>query len=138
MQFYKFLNDTQANSRPFDPLGRLGAKKTLEHMWQIVLGDTHAMVVRSETKVTRKVMEAAPNLQVVGRAGVRVDNANVEAATERGIVVMNTPGGNTVTTAEHALSMLFSLTRNVPQASASMKAGRWEKKKFQGVISKRF
>ncbi len=96
------------------------------------LKDFDALVVRSRTKLTADLIEKADRLKVVGRAGTGLDNIDIEAATKRGIAVMNTPGGNTVTTAEHALSLLFSLTRNVPQASASMKAGKWEKKKFQG------
>ncbi len=95
--------------------------------------DVAAMVVRSETKVTSKVIEAAPNLRVVGRAGVGVDNVDVESATQHGVVVMNTPGGNTVSTAELAFTMILSLARKVPQAYASMIAGRWDRKQFQGV-----
>jgi D-3-phosphoglycerate dehydrogenase len=97
-----------------------------------VVKDVVAMVVRSETKVTRKVIEAAPHLRVVGRAGVGVDNVDVEAATERGVVVMNTPGGNTISTAELTFTMLLSLARKVPQAYASMAAGKWDRKQFQG------
>ncbi|MFP8875895.1 MAG: NAD(P)-dependent oxidoreductase, partial [Myxococcota bacterium] len=97
------------------------------------IGDIDALVIRSGTKVTADVIEAAPNLSVVGRAGIGVDNVDVAAATQRGIVVMNTPGGNTVTTAEHALALLVSLARHIPQATASMKAGHWEKKQFVGV-----
>ena len=95
--------------------------------------NVNAMVVRSETKITRKVMEAAPNLQVVGRAGVGVDNVDVEAATERGIVVMNTPGGNTISTAELTFSMLMALARRIPQAHGSMREGRWDRKAYQGM-----
>src|SRR6476660_395907 len=95
--------------------------------------DVVAMVVRSETKVTRKVIEAAPKLRVVGRAGVGVDNVDVEAATQRGIVVMNTPGGNTISTAELTFSMLMALARKIPQAHGSMKAGEWNRKAFQGT-----
>ncbi len=95
--------------------------------------EVEAMVVRSETKVTRKVIEAAPKLKVVGRAGVGVDNVDVEAATQRGIVVMNTPGGNTISTAELTFSMLMALARKIPQAHLSMKAGEWNRKAFQGV-----
>ncbi len=95
--------------------------------------DAAALVVRSETKITRKVMEAAPKLRVCGRAGVGVDNIDVEAATERGVVVMNTPSGNTISTAELTFSMLISLARNIPQANASMKAGEWNRKAFQGL-----
>src|SRR5215471_20381137 len=98
-----------------------------------VVKDVTAMVVRSETKVTRKVIEAAPNLRVVGRAGVGVDNVDVDAATERGVVVMNTPGGNTVSTAELSSTMILSLARKVPQAYASMISGKWDRKQFQGT-----
>jgi D-3-phosphoglycerate dehydrogenase / 2-oxoglutarate reductase len=95
--------------------------------------DVVAMVVRSETKVTRKVIEAAPRLRVVGRAGVGVDNVDVEAATQRGVVVMNTPGGNTVSTAELTFAMILNLARKVPPAYASMVAGKWDRKQFQGM-----
>ncbi len=98
-----------------------------------LVADVHAMVVRSETKVTRKVIEAAHKLKVVGRAGVGVDNVDVEAATQRGIVVMNTPSGNTISTAELSFSMLMALARKIPQAHMSMKAGEWNRKAFQGV-----
>src|SRR5271157_3389417 len=98
-----------------------------------LVGEVHAMVVRSETKVTRKVIEAAPKLRVVGRAGVGVDNVDVEAATQRGVVVMNTPGGNTISTAELSFAMILSLARKVPQAYASMAAGKWDRKQFQGL-----
>ncbi|MBI4324011.1 MAG: phosphoglycerate dehydrogenase [Chloroflexi bacterium] len=98
-----------------------------------LVAEVEAMVVRSETKVTRKVMEAAPKLRVVGRAGVGVDNVDVETATQRGIVVMNTPSGNTISTAELTFSMLMALARKIPQAHASMKAGEWNRKAFQGV-----
>jgi D-3-phosphoglycerate dehydrogenase / 2-oxoglutarate reductase len=98
-----------------------------------VVRDAVALVVRSETKVSRAVIEAASALRVVGRAGVGVDNVDVEAATQRGVVVMNTPGGNTISTAELTFSMLMALARNIPQAHLSMKAGRWDRKQFQGV-----
>jgi D-3-phosphoglycerate dehydrogenase len=94
--------------------------------------DAVAMVVRSETKVTRNLIQAAPALKVVGRAGVGVDNVDVQAATERGVVVMNTPGGNTLSTAELSFAMILSLARKVPQAQASMVAGKWDRKLFQG------
>ncbi len=93
----------------------------------------HGLVVRSATKVTPEILEAAENLKVIGRAGTGVDNIDVAGATKKGIVVMNTPGGNTITTAEHAVSMMLALARNIPQATASMKSGKWEKKKFQGT-----
>jgi D-3-phosphoglycerate dehydrogenase len=90
------------------------------------------LIIRSGTRVTKEAIAAATSLRVVGRAGIGVDNVDVEAATKRGIVVMNTPGGNNVTTAEHALSLLLALARNIPQANASLKAGRWEREKFIG------
>jgi D-3-phosphoglycerate dehydrogenase len=98
-----------------------------------LVAEVEAMVVRSETKITKAVIAAAPKLRVVGRAGVGVDNVDVEAATQRGIVVMNTPSGNTISTAELTFSMLMSLARKIPQANASMKAGEWNRKSFQGV-----
>ena len=98
-----------------------------------IVADATALVVRSETKVTAKVIEAAKQLRVVGRAGVGVDNVDIESATQHGVVVMNTPGGNTVTTAELTFTMLLSLARKVPQAHATMVAGKWDRKLFQGV-----
>ena len=92
-----------------------------------------AVVVRSETKVTKKIIEAAPNLRVIGRAGVGVDNVDVEAATARGVVVMNTPAGNTITTAELTFFMLGALARKIPAAHATMAAGKWDRKAFQGT-----
>lgn len=91
------------------------------------------LIVRSETKVTAQVMDAAPRLRVIGRAGVGVDNIDVPAATARGIVVMNAPDGNTMTTAEHTIALLLALARRVPQANASLRAGRWDRKKYVGV-----
>ena len=92
-----------------------------------------ALVVRSQTKVNANVLEAAKNLKVIGRAGVGVDNVDVDAATKRGVIVMNTPGGNTISTAEHAFSLLLSIARSIPQADASVKAGQWDRKKYEGV-----
>lgn len=97
------------------------------------IGEYHGLVIRSATKVTAAVIDAATNLKVIGRAGSGLDNVDKAAASKKGIVVMNTPGGNTVTTAEHAIAMLFAVARSIPQATASMKAGKWEKKKFMGV-----
>ncbi|MBA3713621.1 MAG: phosphoglycerate dehydrogenase [Pyrinomonadaceae bacterium] len=91
------------------------------------------LIVRSETKVTASLMDAAGRLRAIGRAGVGVDNIDVPAATARGIVVMNAPDGNTMTTAEHTLALLLALARRVPQGSASLRAGKWERKKFVGV-----
>ena len=92
-----------------------------------------ALVVRSATKVTSEIINAATNLKVIGRAGAGVDNIDVDAATRRGILVMNTPGGNTVSTAEHTLSMLLALARNIPQANASLRQGKWDRKSFVGM-----
>jgi D-3-phosphoglycerate dehydrogenase len=90
------------------------------------------LIIRSGSKVTPRVIEAAEKLRVVGRAGIGVDNVNIPAASKRGIAVMNTPTGNSVTTAEHTISLMMSLARWIPAATASLKAGKWEKKKFQG------
>ncbi len=97
------------------------------------LKGVQGLAVRSATKVTAEVLEQATELKIVGRAGIGVDNIDVPAASRRGVIVMNTPSGNAVTTAEHALFLLCSLARHIPQATASMKAGRWDKKKFQGT-----
>ena len=98
-----------------------------------IIGDYHALIIRSGAKVTEAVLEAGKNLKVVGRAGIGVDNVDVASASARGVLVMNTPGGNTITTAEHAISMLLALARSIPQATASMKEGKWEKNQFMGV-----
>ncbi len=98
-----------------------------------IIGEYEALVVRSQTKVTKKVLDAAQKLKIIGRAGVGVDNVDVEAATRRGIIVMNTPGGNTISTAEHAFSMMMAMARKIPQAHASMKAGKWDRKSFEGT-----
>ncbi len=95
--------------------------------------DYSAMVVRSATKVTRRIIEVADRLKVIGRAGAGVDNIDVEAATERGIVVMNTPGGNAEAAGELAFGLMFAVARHIAAADASMKAGRWDKKLFKGV-----
>jgi D-3-phosphoglycerate dehydrogenase len=95
--------------------------------------DCDGLIVRSETKVTSELMDAASRLRVIGRAGVGVDNIDVAQATARGIVVMNAPDGNTITTAEHTIALLVSLARRVPQANGSLRAGRWERKRFIGV-----
>jgi D-3-phosphoglycerate dehydrogenase len=94
--------------------------------------DADAIMIRSATKVTAEVIEAALRLRVIGRAGIGLDNVDIEAASRRGIVVMNNPEGNVITTAEHAIAMIMALSRNIHQATSSMKAGQWEKKKFTG------
>src|SRR6185295_13260667 len=98
-----------------------------------VIGGYDALIVRSGTRATAEIIEAGTALKVIGRAGIGVDNIDVEAASKRGIVVMNTPGGNNITTAEHALTLLLSLARNIPQAVSSLRAGKWERNKFTGV-----
>lgn len=98
-----------------------------------IIHNYDGLAIRSATKVTKELLEAAPNLKVVGRAGIGVDNVDIKSATARGVVVMNTPYGNTITTAEHAIAMMFALARELPEASASTKAGKWEKNRFMGV-----
>jgi D-3-phosphoglycerate dehydrogenase len=97
------------------------------------IGEYDALVVRSETKVTAEVIEAGSKLQVIGRAGVGVDNIDLQAATRRGILVVNAPMGNTISAAEHAIGLMLALARHIPVASASLKEGRWERKRFLGV-----
>jgi D-3-phosphoglycerate dehydrogenase len=98
-----------------------------------IIGNYHALIIRSATKVTAEIIEAAKILKVIGRAGSGLDNVDKAAASKRGIVVMNTPGGNTMTTAEHTIAMIFAAARKIPQANASMAANKWEKKKFMGT-----
>src|SRR5215469_5750947 len=100
--------------------------------YQPHLADCDALVVRSAVKVGRDILSQAPKLRVIGRAGVGVDNVDLAAATDAGVLVMNTPGGNAVSVAEHTLALMLSMARSVPQASGSTKAGKWEKKKFLG------
>lgn len=98
-----------------------------------MIGDYHGLAIRSSTTVTPEVLKKAKNLKVIGRAGIGVDNVDIKAATDSGVVVMNTPFGNSITTAEHAIAMMFALARQIPQANESTHAGKWEKKKFMGV-----
>jgi len=98
-----------------------------------IIGDYDGLAIRSATKVTAELLDAAPRLKVVGRAGIGVDNIDIAAATARGVVVMNTPFGNSITTAEHAIALMFALARELPQADASTQAGKWEKNRFMGV-----
>lgn len=98
-----------------------------------VIAECDAIAIRSGTRITAEFLDKAPNLKVIGRAGIGVDNIDVPAATRKGIVVMNAPGGNTVTTAEHAISLMLSLARNVPQGTETIRAGKWEKKKLTGI-----
>ena len=98
-----------------------------------IIPEFSAIVVRSQTKVTAPILQAGSLLRVVGRAGVGVDNVDVEAATRRGVIVMNTPGGNTISTAEHAFSLLLSVARKIPQAHANLQSGKWDRKQFEGA-----
>lgn len=98
-----------------------------------IIGEFHGLAIRSGTRVTEQVLKTAGQLKVIGRAGIGVDNIDVQAATKQGVVVMNAPGGNTITTAEHAISLMLALARNIPQGTASLREGKWEKKKLSGV-----
>ena len=98
-----------------------------------IIGDYDGLAIRSATKVTAKLLERATKLKVVGRAGIGVDNVDIPAATARGVIVMNTPFGNSITTAEHAIALMFALARQIPSADASTQAGKWEKNRFMGV-----
>ncbi|MGL4324812.1 MAG: phosphoglycerate dehydrogenase [Beijerinckiaceae bacterium] len=98
-----------------------------------IIGDYDGLAIRSASKVTAKLLESAKNLKVIGRAGIGVDNVDIPAATAKGIIVMNTPFGNSITTAEHAIAMMFALARELPEADRSTQAGKWEKNRFMGV-----
>ena len=98
-----------------------------------IIGNYDGLAIRSATKVTPKILENAKNLRVIGRAGIGVDNVDIPAATAKGIIVMNTPFGNSITTAEHAISLMLALARQIPEADRSTQAGKWEKNKFMGV-----
>src|SRR3569833_497527 len=98
-----------------------------------LVGNYDGLAIRSATKVSPKILEKAKNLKVIGRAGIGVDNVDIPAATARGIIVMNTPFGNSITTAEHAISLMPALARQIPEADRSTQAGKWEKNKFMGV-----
>ena len=98
-----------------------------------IISDFDGLIIRSNTQVTKEIINNAKLLKVIGRAGIGVDNINVESATARGIIVMNTPYGNSITTAEHTIAMILSLARSIPQANSSTHAGNWEKAKFTGT-----
>ena len=98
-----------------------------------IIGDYDGLAIRSSTKVTKDILAAATNLKVVGRAGIGVDNVDIPAASAKGVVVMNTPFGNSITTAEHAIALMFALARDLPEADKSTQAGKWEKNRFMGV-----
>ena len=135
----KILIADPISARGIEELGRDGALEveakigiTPAELIQII-PEFSGLIVRSETKVTAAVLEAGTKLRVVGRAGVGVDNVDVETATRRGVIVMNAPGGNTVSTAEHAFSLLLCVARKIPQADAMVRGGKWSRKEFQGV-----
>src|SRR6266540_244498 len=109
---------------------KLGADK--ERLAQLI-GDFDGLAIRSATKVTAKILDRANRLKVIGRAGIGVDNIDIPAATAKGVIVMNTPFGNSITTAEHAITLMLALARQIPQADASTQAGKWEKNRFMGV-----
>lgn len=127
-------------AEPLSPAGLAILQKNKD--WNIIvstpkeyeahLGDADALVVRSAVKVTKDVLAKAPKLKAIGRAGVGVDNVDLNAATEAGVIVMNTPGGNSISVAEHTLALMLAMARFVPQATESTKSGKWEKKKFVG------
>src|SRR6058998_1855247 len=98
-----------------------------------LIGGFDGLAIRSATKVTAKLLDNAKNLKVIGRAGIGVDNVDIPAATAKGVIVMNTPFGNSITTAEHAITLMLALARQIPQADASTQAGKWEKNRFMGV-----
>ena len=98
-----------------------------------VIGEYDGFMVRSQTKVTPKVMEACKNMKIIGRAGVGVDNIDLEAATNKGIIVANSPEGNTTAAAEHTIALMLSMTRYIPEADLSTKSGKWERSKFTGI-----
>src|SRR5207237_10625237 len=135
----KILIADSISQRGIDELSREGAlditiKPGLSETNLIeIIPEFSALVVRSQTKVTADVLKAGGKLRVVGRAGVGVDNVDVEAATRRGIGVLNAPGGNTVSTAEHAFSLLLSVARKIPQADADVRGGKWDRKNLEGV-----
>src|ERR1051326_4996973 len=128
----------EVNDEGLEPLRNAGfavEKKTGLSTEQLVseLASRDGLIVRSETKITAEVLNGASRLRVIGRAGVGVDNIDVPAATARRIVVMNAPDGNPITTAEHTIALLVALARNVPQANTSVKASKWERKRFIGA-----
>src|SRR3569833_2514503 len=106
--------------------------KTADEL-KAMIGQYDGLAIRSSTKVTKEILEKATNLKVVGRAGIGVDNVDIPAASAKGVVVMNTPFGNSLTTAAHAIAMMFALARQLPAADQSPQSGKWEKNRFMGV-----
>ncbi len=134
----KVLISDNISSKGIDILKKAGLEVDIKtgmnpDQLKACIGDYHGLIIRSSTKVTSDIIEAATNLKVIARAGSGLDNVDKTAATKKGIVVMNTPGGNTITTAEHTIALIVSLARQIPQATMSTKSGKWEKKKFMGI-----
>src|SRR6188508_2449652 len=135
----KVLIADSISQRGIDELAREGALDVTiktglsERELTDLIPEFAGMVVRSQTKVTSEILNAGNKLRVIGRAGVGVDNVDVETATRRGVIVLNAPGGNTVSTAEHAFSLLLSAARKIPQADANVRSKNWDKKNFEGV-----
>jgi D-3-phosphoglycerate dehydrogenase len=142
------MNDSATNASAMkivvaDPISERGLELLRKPGWQVIspsrydlhtlLAAADALIVRSATQVTSQILESAPKLRVIGRAGIGVDNIDLDAATRRGVLVMNTPGGNSVSVAEHTLALLMAVARRIPQHSAAIHAGRWEKSGTQGV-----
>lgn len=139
MAQFKVLAMDGVSEKGLEPLRKesdievvIGSKMTEDELVQVI-GEYDAMIVRSATKVTPRVLENAPKLKVVGRAGVGVDNIDLNAATQHGVLIVNAPDGNTIAATEHTIAMMLALARNVPQAVAKMKNGIWDKKAFLGV-----
>ena len=116
------------NAIEVDVKGKLDPEELIK-----ISNNYEGIVLRGATRITEEILNNCSHLRVIGRAGIGTDNIDAHSATRKGIVVMNTPGGNTITTGEHAIALLFALARQVPQASASMKEGKWEKKNFIGT-----
>ncbi|MCX5751025.1 MAG: phosphoglycerate dehydrogenase [Candidatus Saganbacteria bacterium] len=135
---FKVLASDKVSKQGLDLLAKAGFQADLktglsEDELVSIIGDYDGLVIRSETKVTARVIEAAKKLKIVGRAGVGVDNVDLAAATKRGIIVVNSPEGNTVAAAEQTLAMILAMVRSIPQAHASMKKGEWERSRFKGI-----
>ncbi|MDD3013050.1 MAG: phosphoglycerate dehydrogenase [Candidatus Gastranaerophilales bacterium] len=134
---YKVLVTDKINKTAGDILSQVAEvhyKETMpEDELALIIGEYDALMVRSQTKVTKKILAAAKNMKIIGRAGVGVDNIDVEESTQRGIIVVNSPEGNTTAAAEHTIAMMLSMTRYIPEADLSTKAGKWERAKFTGV-----
>jgi D-3-phosphoglycerate dehydrogenase / 2-oxoglutarate reductase len=143
MSYRQQYADSTMNIVVADPISPRGLELLRKPGWNVItpsrdtligsLSTADALIVRSATQVTAQILEAAPKLRVIGRAGVGVDNVDLDAATRRGVLVMNTPGGNAVSVAEHTLALLMSVARRIPQHNAAIHAGRWEKSGAQGV-----